>query len=44
MQENARAGDPALNILKQVRDAPQKQEKQAEVVTERNFPLYLSIE
>jgi hypothetical protein len=28
MQENARAGDPALKILKQVRDAPQKQEKQ----------------
>ncbi len=39
MQENARASDPALKILKQVRDAPQKQEKQAEVVSELDFSL-----
>jgi hypothetical protein len=39
MQEDARAGDPALKILKQVRDAPQKQEKQAEVVNEPDFSL-----
>jgi hypothetical protein len=39
MQENARADDPALKILKQVRDASQKQEKQADVVSELDFSL-----